>query len=209
MLVFADELRTSDHVGARSGDRHVRSAEPADSQSRRSQAISRTATAATAVVGLRGQLSNPAVPKTIERLLSLLERTELDDGQDLRSDNGGTHTHKLVHRLTEDAVSQLIADYRHGVKISDLVLRYGISRQSITTLLRRHGIATRFRQKLSDADVDEAGRLYAAGWSLAKIGQHFGVNDETVRYRLRRNGTLMRGCHDRPRREDGHRRSAS
>jgi hypothetical protein len=43
-------------------------------------------------------------------------------------------------------------------------------------------------------DVDRAAELYAAGWTLRRIGAELGVDHSTVAYRLRRAGvTLRRG----------------
>jgi DNA-directed RNA polymerase specialized sigma24 family protein len=45
---------------------------------------------------------------------------------------------------------------------------------------------------LSPEQIDEAVRLYEAGWSLARIGDRMGVNDMTVRQRLLERGVQMR-----------------
>jgi len=62
------------------------------------------------------------------------------------------------------------------------------------------------------ADIEEAGRLYAAGWSLAKVGTHFSVDPATVNLArhhaggrlvnraFREAGVPLRGPHDWERR---------
>jgi hypothetical protein len=45
---------------------------------------------------------------------------------------------------------------------------------------------------LAHVDVDELMQLYAKGWSLKRIGQHFGVQPTSVYYRLRRAGVTLR-----------------
>jgi hypothetical protein len=45
-------------------------------------------------------------------------------------------------------------------------------------------------------DVDRAAELYAAGWTLRRIGAELGVDHSMVAYRLHRAGvTLRRGVH--------------
>jgi len=48
------------------------------------------------------------------------------------------------------------------------------------------------RPKLVDAALHEAIRLYGQGWSLARVGDHFGVGGETVRRALRLAGVPVR-----------------
>jgi len=47
--------------------------------------------------------------------------------------------------------------------------------------------------RLSKFEVLAAAELYRAGWSLAKLGQKFNVDDTTVWRRLRHLGVQMRG----------------
>jgi len=50
--------------------------------------------------------------------------------------------------------------------------------------MRMHG--------LSPEQIEEAVRLYEAGWSLARIGTKLGVDAGTVQARLRERGMRMR-----------------
>src|SRR5215218_1896046 len=67
---------------------------------------------------------------------------------------------------------KLIAAYGHGESIKQLAQRFGIHRMTVTALLRRHGVELR-RAGLTSDDVVAASRLYAHGWSLAKLGRKF------------------------------------
>ena len=49
-------------------------------------------------------------------------------------------------------------------------------------------------------DVDRAAELYAAGWTLRRIGAELGVDHSTVAYRLHRAGVILR--RGGPRRHD-------
>lgn len=50
---------------------------------------------------------------------------------------------------------------------------------------------------LNSAQIATAAELYAEGWSLASIGQHFEVSPDTVRLRLIEQGILMRDRYQR------------
>jgi Helix-turn-helix domain len=55
-----------------------------------------------------------------------------------------------------------------------------------------------FRRKLGYliVDVDRAAELYAAGWTLRRIGEELGVDHSTVAYRLHRAGVhCVAGVH--------------
>jgi hypothetical protein len=53
------------------------------------------------------------------------------------------------------------------------------------------------------AQVDDAIHLYSLGWSLARVGDHLGVNHTTVLNKLRERGVPTRDTHGRPRVEAG------
>ncbi|MDQ4093476.1 MAG: helix-turn-helix domain-containing protein [Actinomycetota bacterium] len=55
------------------------------------------------------------------------------------------------------------------------------------------------RRGLPPDQVDDAIRLYAAGWSLVKIGEHLRVDPTTVLNRLRKRDIPTRDTHGRPR----------
>jgi hypothetical protein len=66
------------------------------------------------------------------------------------------------------------------------------------------GPATRQRRRgLSPDQVDHAIHLYNLGWSLARVGNHLGVNHTTVLNKLRERGIHTRDTHGRPRVEAG------
>jgi hypothetical protein len=55
------------------------------------------------------------------------------------------------------------------------------------------------RRGLSPDQVDDAIHLYKLGRSLARVGQHLGVNHTTVLNKLRGRGIPTRDTHGRPR----------
>lgn len=92
----------------------------------------------------------------------------------------------------------LVAEYEAGSTMNALAKKFGINRRTVSTILRRNGIPTRYR-RLSSEQVDDAVRLYRAGWSLARIGEHFRVDPTTVHNRLRDRRVSMRDPQGRPR----------
>jgi hypothetical protein len=76
--------------------------------------------------------------------------------------------------------------------------RFGIERRKVSNILHRHGVPMR-RRGLSPDQVDDAIHLYNLGWSLARVGQHLGVNHTTVLNKLRERGIPTRDTHGRPR----------
>jgi len=105
-----------------------------------------------------------------------------------------------VRKLCEEEVQQLIEGYETGTTVYELGDRFGIKRQTVSALLKRHGVAMR-QYGLNREQVDEAVRLYGAGWSLARIGGRFDTTANTVRARLLERGVRMRDVHGRERTE--------
>jgi hypothetical protein len=64
------------------------------------------------------------------------------------------------------------------------------SQGAVLRLLDVNGVPRRQRG-LSDAQVREANRLYGQGWSLTRIGDHFGKDHTVVRNALLRAGITL------------------
>jgi hypothetical protein len=98
--------------------------------------------------------------------------------------------------LNPDQATSLAAEYSDGKMIKELAQRYGVHRTTVTAQLRRLNV--QFRQRgLTANDAAAAARLYAEGWSLARLGQRFLVDDMTVRRALLAIGVTMRSPHER------------
>ncbi|MFK0244152.1 helix-turn-helix domain containing protein [Amycolatopsis azurea] len=80
----------------------------------------------------------------------------------------------------------------------ELVGRFGVERRTVSTILHRHGVPM-LRRGLSPEQVDDAIHLYKLGWSLARVGDHLGVNHTTVLNKLRERAIPTRDSHGRPR----------
>jgi predicted DNA-binding protein (UPF0251 family) len=100
-------------------------------------------------------------------------------------------------RLSPDELAELVAEYQAGFDSYDLAVRWGVHRHTVSEHLKRAGVQTRF-QGLADFQVAEAKRLYLAGWSLARLGEHFDCDASTVHRALRLAGMSFRRPWERP-----------
>ncbi|TNC23811.1 helix-turn-helix domain-containing protein [Amycolatopsis alkalitolerans] len=103
-----------------------------------------------------------------------------------------------MRRLDDGEVQLLVEGYDAGSSVYELGEQFGISRQTVSRILKQRGVTMR-RQGLSPEQVDEAVRLYAEGWSLARIGKRMAVDHGTVWHRLRERGVRMRDPQGRER----------
>lgn len=147
-------------------------------------------------MGLRGCLSNPRVQTAIERLVELLARVGDDaDGTGTASASrppSPRPPHKLAHRLDEEAVARLVADYGGGAPVQALVQSYKISKTSVLAILHAHDVPIRFPGRPDDETLQRATELYEAGLSLLRVSQQVDVPDETLRRHLRERGVVIR-----------------
>jgi lambda repressor-like predicted transcriptional regulator len=81
--------------------------------------------------------------------------------------------------------------------MKQLARDFQVHRTTIAGCLRQLGIAIR-QLGLQQPDVERAARLYNQGWSLTRLGEHFGCDAETVRKELRSAGLVMRKPWERP-----------
>lgn len=103
-------------------------------------------------------------------------------------------TPRTAKQLRGQNVRDLVAAYEAGATLRQLADRFGVTRQTVSNLLKRNGVTPRWG-RLTSADVDEAERLYAQGLSLTRIGERLSVSDDTVRYQLKKRGVQMRDPH--------------
>ena len=84
----------------------------------------------------------------------------------------------------------MLSAYEQGARVNDLAKIFGVSRSAVVANLSRLGAES--RRGIVHRRIDEARALYEQGWSLARIGDQFGVPAETVRLALRRAGVQIR-----------------
>jgi DNA-directed RNA polymerase specialized sigma24 family protein len=139
------------------------------------------------MVDLGGGYYNPsAQADALEALLGKLPT--INEPTDQRRTR---RTQRRAKQLKDDQNQELIDAYRAGATVYQLGERFGITRQTVSAILHRHGVQMR-NSGLTSQQVEKAADLYREGWSLARIGKHFGVNGTTVRSRLVEYGVKMR-----------------
>ncbi|WP_311513460.1 hypothetical protein [Nocardiopsis lambiniae] len=87
--------------------------------------------------------------------------------------------------------------YQEGATIRQLAIKHRIGRVTVSKILKQNGVKMR-GTGLTSQQLDDAERLYADGWSLAKIADRFSVDSKTVWNRLAERGVKMRDTHGRP-----------
>jgi len=100
---------------------------------------------------------------------------------------------QFLNRLSGPEADRLVQAYLAGSSVRLLAAEFQINRHTVSAHLERHGIARRVqKQKLTDQQVAAVIDLYASGWSLVRVGEHFDVNAETVRRALLAAGIVPR-----------------
>ncbi|WP_211351745.1 helix-turn-helix domain-containing protein [Haloactinospora alba] len=137
-------------------------------------------------------VSNPARQrKALEALLG-----KLPDASAPVAPRERTSLSARAKQIKSDQAREIVAAYEAGATVYELGRRFGIARQTVSKILKRHGAQMR-RTGLSPDQIDEAARLYVLGWSLARIGRRMEVSPDTVRLRLLERGVRMRDRHER------------
>lgn len=85
----------------------------------------------------------------------------------------------------------MVLAYLSGATTRELAVRFGVWRTTIGRYLKARDIDTK-PPALQPDEVDEATKLYRAGWTLEKIARRYGVGNNTVRSHLMTMGVRMR-----------------
>jgi hypothetical protein len=129
-----------------------------------------------------GSYSNPSAVSHLRAILA---------GQnDSRVSDRSRPARQVQRRLYTDEVLRLVSAYTQGDTINELATTFGIHRTTALVHLERQGAPR--RSGTVTRNINEATRLYEDGWSLARVGEHFAVDGETVRRPLRAAGVTLR-----------------
>ena len=101
------------------------------------------------------------------------------------------HLRQPQLRLDKQQRQQVEAEYHAGVAIKDIATEFGIHRKTVREIALAAGL-TPHPRGLQPEDVGRAATLYRSGWSLARIGDEYGINASTVMNALKREGVAMR-----------------
>ena len=92
-------------------------------------------------------------------------------------------------------MAQIVEDYESGMKVSDLVEKYGISRPVLYKRLREEGVEIGDRKrgaKWRDLPTEQIVGEYESGMTLQELGEWYGVSVTTIRSRLKEAGVQIR-----------------
>ncbi len=92
---------------------------------------------------------------------------------------------KRATRLAETDEAEVARKYQQGQSVYALADEYGIHRTTISTILKRQGVNTRYNF-MTEEMITQATRLRQQGLSYKAIGQQLGVTDRTVYSALKR-----------------------
>lgn len=101
------------------------------------------------------------------------------------------HLRQPQTRLDKAQRLQVEYQYRAGIAINTIAARFGIHRKTVRDIAAAAGLDPHPRG-LRPGDLERAAMLYRSGWSLARVGEEFGVNASTVMAALKREGVQMR-----------------
>jgi DNA-directed RNA polymerase specialized sigma24 family protein len=139
-------------------------------------------------VDLEAQLSHPS--QAFKQLLGAWRLLPVDVVRPVLS-RPKRQRQRAEDRLGSDGVARLVADYLDGRSTKWLQRTYGLSQGAVLRLLDANGVPRRQRG-LTEAQAEEAIQLYEHGWSLTRIGDHFGKDHTVVQNALRRTGVRLR-----------------
>lgn len=88
-------------------------------------------------------------------------------------------------RLSEATNAGIVADYKGGMKSSEIATKYGINAWTVRHRLRRAGVPLR-SNSMSDDQIELTRQLRADGLSHARIAERVGFSEGTVRNVLKR-----------------------
>jgi hypothetical protein len=81
-------------------------------------------------------------------------------------------------RLSSAELKGLLAEYDAGARVGELAKVYGLHRTTVAGHVARAG---KTRPVMTEAQIDEAVRLYGDGSTLHDVGQRLGAADQTIR----------------------------
>jgi hypothetical protein len=93
----------------------------------------------------------------------------------LSASNGNPR--KISHRLSQEQVDGLVAEYRSRMPTPELCRRYSLGKSTVLGLLKAAGVTMR-KQGLPDSRVAEAVTRYEQGWTAPQIADHYGVSGQ-------------------------------
>jgi hypothetical protein len=135
------------------------------------------------VVGLSGYTLKTALARFIQ---------DWDDGSPDLPVSYLPPLRRLARRLSSEQLDGLAAEYDDAATAAELAAVVGVAKSALLKLFRERGVRIRTRRSLTEAEIDDAVRLYAGGLLLREIGERLVVSRDCVRLALKRRGVVLR-----------------
>lgn len=125
-----------------------------------------------------------------DQVASLRERLQRDEGRE----DASRRLPRRSRQLADDEVDRLVAARKAGAEIKDLAAELGVHRATIIAHLNRRGVEGRRHpgRTLTETGIQDAGRLYESGLSLAEVGKRLDVDRRYLRVVLPAAGFPLR-----------------
>ncbi len=94
----------------------------------------------------------------------------------------------INRKMTEDRERQACRFYLSGETLTQVGERFGVSAQTVATLLKKHGVDARDNRLFSDEEERDICRLYASGKTGVEIARLYGRSHEVIYRVLKRHG---------------------
>jgi DNA-binding CsgD family transcriptional regulator len=105
---------------------------------------------------------------------------------------------KRARRLTSEEQVAIWTAYQAGATMASLAVVHGITRETVSVVLKRNGVPIRQQRRLDARGLQRAIRLYEQGWSTERVGADLGFDARTIATQLKAAGVRIRGAHERP-----------
>ena len=108
--------------------------------------------------------------------------------------------------MDPERAATMVEAYRSGLTMREVAARHQVSTKAVQRAMRQVGATTRTpRERAGNpARVEQWAAAYSEGSTTAEIADHAGVNEQTVRLRLRQHGVVLpRPSRSQPRKRDG------
>ena len=135
------------------------------------------------MVELVGRYSNHFEQMSRVRALLALDRSGWSERPELES----FVPFRIEQRLTDDQISQLVAEYQAGTSSRRLADRYGLARSTVITILKEREIKARY-PRFTEAETDRVITLYQQGVRQIDIAHELGRSKSAVWHVLHRAG---------------------
>lgn len=93
-------------------------------------------------------------------------------------------------KLTKEEVIELIDLYKNGTSKKDLSNRYNITIDSVSRILNRNGVDSKYYGKINKSEHQNVIDMYVNGMTQNEIAQIYNVSSDCVRHILKKNPVL-------------------